>query len=242
MATEMMNVTVPQGMSGGQALQVQTPQGAMQVTIPAGLQAGQTFQMAAPAAPAQQPQQQMAYAQPYPQQTQTIVQQAVVQPQTVIMQAPQPQVMHTGPAVQNDTGPVNIGFGGIAADIPGQAPVVQKGTEIRTIAVQSTPGCCFRSQFYPHWEAGKLSLTPEEFQSAVQEVNDAAAPCYCFVCCCCYCNKCKFQSKCQELNQKYAAKRVNFHIHTKYQLTMAVNRGHVRAGTRGKLNLVITQN
>ena len=158
--------------------------------------------------------------------------------------APQPQVVvrQAGPAVQNSTGPVNVGLGGIAVDLPGQAPVVQHGTEHRTIAVQSTMGCCYRSQFYPHWEDGKLSLTPDEFHTAVKEINDSAAPCWTFPCCLCYCNKCKFESKCQELTQRHAAKRVHFHIHTRYQLAMYRSNHGARMGTRGKLNLVIQQN
>jgi hypothetical protein len=47
----MMQVTVPQGMSAGQQMIVQAPDGArMQVTLPPGLQAGQQFRLALPAA------------------------------------------------------------------------------------------------------------------------------------------------------------------------------------------------
>ena len=48
-----MNVVVPDGMAGGQMLQVDTPAGLMQVQIPDGLAPGATFQMSVPvAAPA----------------------------------------------------------------------------------------------------------------------------------------------------------------------------------------------
>ena len=58
---QTMQVQVPQGMQGGQMLQVQTPAGLMQVQIPPGLQSGQVFQMQVPM-PQQQPV--MAQAQP----------------------------------------------------------------------------------------------------------------------------------------------------------------------------------
>ena len=154
--------------------------------------------------------------------------------------APEPQTM-----VQNATGAVQVGGNrngmGMAFDLPGQAPVVQKGLESRTIAVEGRYGCCFRMQFRPLYEDGKLSLSPAEFHDSVQEINDAAAPCFTFICCCCYCNKCKFDSKCQEMNRKYADKRLEFHMHTRYQMTVGVGRQGVRAGRRGKLSLVITQ-
>ena len=43
-----MMVTVPDGLSGGQTLPVQTPAGMMAVQIPPGLSAGQTFQIPVP--------------------------------------------------------------------------------------------------------------------------------------------------------------------------------------------------
>jgi len=47
----MMQVTIPQGMSAGQQMIVQAPDGQrMQVTLPPGLQAGQQFRVALPAA------------------------------------------------------------------------------------------------------------------------------------------------------------------------------------------------
>ena len=48
--TQLMNVVVPDGMAGGQMLQVDTPAGLMQVQIPAGLAPGATFQMSVPVA------------------------------------------------------------------------------------------------------------------------------------------------------------------------------------------------
>ena len=48
--TQLMNVVVPDGMAGGQMLQVDTPAGLMQVQIPDGLGAGATFQMSVPVA------------------------------------------------------------------------------------------------------------------------------------------------------------------------------------------------
>ena len=44
----LMSVEVPDGMSGGMPLQVQTPAGVMQVQIPPGLMPGQQFQMQVP--------------------------------------------------------------------------------------------------------------------------------------------------------------------------------------------------
>jgi hypothetical protein len=80
-----MAVTVPQGMMGGQPLQVQTPSGLMQVTIPQGLQGGQTFEMMVPTQQQQQPP--MAQAQPMMQQQQ---QQPMYQQQQPMMQQQQP--------------------------------------------------------------------------------------------------------------------------------------------------------
>ena len=51
-----MQVTVPAGAHGGQAMHVHTPSGLMQVTIPPGLQPGSTFLIAVPA-PAAHPMQ-----------------------------------------------------------------------------------------------------------------------------------------------------------------------------------------
>ena len=51
----MMQVTVPRGMSAGQQMIVQAPDGVrMQVTLPPGLQEGQHFRVALPSAPAAQ--------------------------------------------------------------------------------------------------------------------------------------------------------------------------------------------
>mmetsp|Transcript_38329 Transcript_38329/g.125381 ORF Transcript_38329/g.125381 Transcript_38329/m.125381 type:complete len:308 (-) Transcript_38329:145-1068(-) len=47
----LMSVEVPDGMSGGMPLQVQTPAGLMQVLIPPEMRAGDAFQIQAPAAP-----------------------------------------------------------------------------------------------------------------------------------------------------------------------------------------------
>ena len=46
-----MAVQVPDGLTGGQSLQVQTPTGLMAVQIPPGLTAGQSFQIQLPMAP-----------------------------------------------------------------------------------------------------------------------------------------------------------------------------------------------
>mmetsp|Transcript_15810 Transcript_15810/g.43371 ORF Transcript_15810/g.43371 Transcript_15810/m.43371 type:complete len:215 (+) Transcript_15810:284-928(+) len=54
-AMQKMRVTVPQGVSGGQSLRVQTPSGLMQVIVPDGLTAGQTFDMMVPNTSAAQP-------------------------------------------------------------------------------------------------------------------------------------------------------------------------------------------
>ena len=48
---ELMQVTVPAGMRGGQELRVETPSGAMRCTIPAGLTGGGQFLVRPPAAP-----------------------------------------------------------------------------------------------------------------------------------------------------------------------------------------------
>ena len=48
---QLMAVQVPDGLTGGQSLQVQTPMGVMAVQIPPGLTAGQTFQIQIPKAP-----------------------------------------------------------------------------------------------------------------------------------------------------------------------------------------------
>mmetsp|Transcript_28375 Transcript_28375/g.91291 ORF Transcript_28375/g.91291 Transcript_28375/m.91291 type:complete len:217 (+) Transcript_28375:101-751(+) len=47
----LMSVEVPDGMSGGMPLQVQTPAGLMQVLIPPEMRAGDAFQIQVPAAP-----------------------------------------------------------------------------------------------------------------------------------------------------------------------------------------------
>ena len=48
---QLMAVQVPDGLTGGQSLQVQTPTGLMAVQIPPGLTAGQSFQIQLPMAP-----------------------------------------------------------------------------------------------------------------------------------------------------------------------------------------------
>lgn len=52
---QVLAVQVPDGMQGGQMLQVQTPAGLMQVQIPDGLEPGMSFQMQVPAVAAPAP-------------------------------------------------------------------------------------------------------------------------------------------------------------------------------------------
>ena len=49
--SQLMEVTVPDGLSGGMTMQIQGPSGPMQVQIPSGLQSGQKFQMQMPSMP-----------------------------------------------------------------------------------------------------------------------------------------------------------------------------------------------
>merc|ERR1719271_899635 len=103
-AMQRMNVTVPQGMTGGQPLQVQTPAGLMQVTIPAGLGPGASFEILVPMV--QQPAAQVAAPVAPPPQPQVIVQQAPPPQQVVIQQPAQPVVHHVHSA------PAGYGYGG----------------------------------------------------------------------------------------------------------------------------------
>ena len=50
-AYQLLAVHVPEGLSGGQSLQVQTPMGMMTAQIPEGLSAGQSFQIQVPLPP-----------------------------------------------------------------------------------------------------------------------------------------------------------------------------------------------
>ena len=47
----VLEISVPEGLSGGESLQVQTPAGLMSVQIPPGVAAGQSLQVQAPLPP-----------------------------------------------------------------------------------------------------------------------------------------------------------------------------------------------
>ena len=99
-AMQKMSVTVPQGMMGGQELQVQTPAGLMKVTIPQGLGPGSAFEMMVPM-PAQQPAMaQPAMGQPMMQMQQQPMMQMQQQPMMQMQQQPMMQMQQQPMMVQ----------------------------------------------------------------------------------------------------------------------------------------------
>ena len=122
-------------------------------------------------------------------------------------------MMPTGDAaVQNKAGAV--GFDGrITMELPGQGPIVDPGTEARTIAVQATEGCFGPASFDPVYVPGRVNLTNDEFNAAVMEVNGVLQRQSWFVNCCCPADQ--LRAKCSELTQRHAAKRVEFQIRTR---------------------------
>ena len=115
-------------------------------------------------------------------------------------------------AVQNKSG--MVGFDGrLTVELPGQAPLVDPGSEARTIAVQATEGCCGPVRFDPVYVPGRVNLTNEEFNAAVMEVNGVLQQQTCLVNCCCPADQ--LRTKCSELTQRHAAKRVEFQIRTR---------------------------
>ena len=83
---------------------------------------------------------------------------------------------------------------------------------------EANEGCCGPSSFNPAYMPGKIALTNEEFNEAVMEINGVLDNMIFFTNC--FCPADPLRTKCSELTQRWANKRVEFAIKTKGQIGM----------------------
>ena len=135
--------------------------------------------------------------------------------------------MNAGPVVQNQTGSVNLHAAGIAFDM-GNKPIVEPGSENRTIAIEMDEPCCGQDNFNAVYQP-KTSLTQAQFDEVIAEfnavvkmstLNIVCCPCFCMVECCCDVTKRKLRKKCEEMTTRYINQKVEFMLNTKDQLVV----------------------
>ena len=136
------------------------------------------------------------------------------------------------PAVQNRS----VGLQDVRVGVElNSAPVVQAGTEGSTIACQMKEGCfsigCGREWFPAKYEAGKVSLSKEEFDAAIADINAVLeknvldyilCPFHWLTCdafdCSGYVQE--LQTECDKQTAKFSEKNVHFYIKTKTKVVV----------------------
>jgi len=126
-------------------------------------------------------------------------------------------------------------------------PVVNPGTEHRTICIQmSDRGCC-QPGYYGEYEPGKVNLSPDEFYEAISSYNDKFLPCWTFFCClwpCCR-NERHAHKVTRTLNEKYKSRNIRFRLDSRAELVtnvVADLKGDPNVHGETKHFLIITQN
>ena len=139
------------------------------------------------------------------------------------------------PAVQNRSGgPVDAKHLRVGIEVD-NAPVVQAGTEGSTIACQMKEGCfsigCGREWFPIEYESGKVSLSKEEFDAAIADINAVLeknvldyvlCPFHWLTCDAFDCSGyvAALDAECDKQTAKFSEKNVHFYIKTKRKVVV----------------------